>query len=169
MAKKSRPQKRDGDDGSEDEAPRKKRGQPTDFKGQRLDFLTEKIPDYLAAAQIKGKESNKSGLPVFWAKLFAEYWDKFPWDLPFDKDPDPNAPPIPPPETAEEAFASLGLNLTPEESERKSQIQKDMKGVRLDCLFFFSFLLTDSCFTENQKMVFAEASGWNGDPGQPVL
>jgi hypothetical protein len=147
MAKKTRKHDdEDDNDKDQNDVPRKKRGQPTDFKGQHLEFLTDKIPDYLAAAKIKGKEAKKSGLPVFWMELFHEYWVQFPWDLPFDKDPDPSASLVPSPGSAEEGITSSGPSLTPEESEKKSKIKKDMKGVHLDCLFVF-ILVADSRFT----------------------
>ncbi|KAJ7814387.1 hypothetical protein B0H14DRAFT_2604147 [Mycena olivaceomarginata] len=63
------------------------------------------------------------GLSTFQASFFDDYWKCFLWDLPFDVDPNPNAPPLPPPQTAEEAFVLLGMNLTKEESARKSKIR----------------------------------------------
>jgi hypothetical protein len=124
---------------AKDDVPPKKRGQPTDFKGQRLDFLTSRIPDYVEAVKKKGTSEGKTkGLSTFWASFFDDYWKRFPWELPFDVDPDPNAPPLPPPQTAEEAFASLGMNLTEEESARKTKIQTDTKAVR-QRLFFFGW------------------------------
>ncbi|KAF8166733.1 hypothetical protein K438DRAFT_1774900 [Mycena galopus ATCC 62051] len=106
----------------------KKRGQESDFKGQHLKFLTEKIPDYIAASKPRGKKEAKTeGLPVFWAGFFAEYWTRFPWDLPLDKEPNPNVNP-PVLVTADDLFTALGLNLSKEEQDRKSQIQKETKA-----------------------------------------
>jgi hypothetical protein len=127
--------KKSADDNNNGDAPAKKRGQPTDFKGLRLQFLTENIPAYITASKKKGtKENKEEGLPSFWPNLFAEYWKHFPWDLPFEVDPDPDASP-PPPETAEEACEPLKLlpeeiERKREEEERKSKIQTDMKGIR---------------------------------------
>ncbi|KAF8218388.1 hypothetical protein K438DRAFT_1747552 [Mycena galopus ATCC 62051] len=77
---KSKSQQNDASSDAPD-SPRKKWGQPSDFKGARLTFLTEKIPH-----------------------------------------------PPPPPQTAEEAFASLGMNLTKEEAAKKTKIQTDTKA-----------------------------------------
>ncbi|KAF8134148.1 hypothetical protein K438DRAFT_1997808 [Mycena galopus ATCC 62051] len=100
-----------------------------------LEFLTQKIPEYIAVSKIKkGRESKTDGLQAFWTAFFEEYWKKFPWDLPFDEEPDPDAVPPPPPQTADEAFTLLGLNLTEEEATRKAKIQKDMKG-KVKCWF----------------------------------
>ncbi|KAJ7753700.1 hypothetical protein B0H14DRAFT_3512712 [Mycena olivaceomarginata] len=71
------------------------------------------------------REAKTEGLAPFWTNLFKEYWKLFPWDLPLDQDPVPNAPPPPPdlePQTAEEAL---------EQAERKSQVQKKIKEVVL--------------------------------------
>jgi hypothetical protein len=118
------------DDATED-APRKKHGQPSNFTGARLAFLTEHIPEYLAASKKKGKDAKTEGLAAFWPGFFANYWTCFPWDLPFNQDPHPDAPPPAPLDTAEDVFAALGLNLTPEEEEQKSKIQTETKGVRI--------------------------------------
>ncbi|KAJ7833719.1 hypothetical protein B0H14DRAFT_3462539 [Mycena olivaceomarginata] len=101
---------------------RKNAGSLATSKGPRLDFLTSKIPEYIEASKKKyGKEAKTEGLAPFWTNLFKEYWKLFPWDLPLDQDPVPNAPPPPPdlePQTAEEAL---------EQAERKSQVQKKIK------------------------------------------
>ncbi|KAJ7801208.1 hypothetical protein B0H14DRAFT_3489898 [Mycena olivaceomarginata] len=110
---------------------RKKRGQPSVFKGARFDFLTSKIPLYIDASKKKsGKEAKTEGLAPFWADLFKEYWERFPWDLPLDQDPVPDPAPLPDldPQTAEEAVEALGAPLSPEESERKSKVQNEIKG-----------------------------------------
>ncbi|KAF8157580.1 hypothetical protein K438DRAFT_1777216 [Mycena galopus ATCC 62051] len=104
-------------------------GAPSDFKGQHLTFLTEKIPDYIAAAKRRGtKEAKTEGLVVFWAMLFADYWSRFPVPSVIV--------------TAEDVFTALGLNLTDEEQDHKTKIQKDTK---------------------------AAASRGNGYPREPVL
>ncbi|KAF8177189.1 hypothetical protein K438DRAFT_1770283 [Mycena galopus ATCC 62051] len=89
MAKSKTKQRKKGDDSkraeepNSDDAPSKKRGQPSDFKGARLKFLTERIPDYVAASKKKGTSAAKTeGLVAFWPKLFEEYWTRFPWRLP---------------------------------------------------------------------------------------
>ncbi|KAF8174315.1 hypothetical protein K438DRAFT_1980334 [Mycena galopus ATCC 62051] len=73
------------------------------------------------------KESKTEGLTVFWAQFFETYWKKFPWKLSLEEEPDPNAPEVPPPQTADEAFAALGLNLSKEEADAKSKIQIETK------------------------------------------
>ncbi|KAJ7807693.1 hypothetical protein B0H14DRAFT_2609484 [Mycena olivaceomarginata] len=132
MAKKTKKRvstREDHSDSDNDDAQPKKRGQVSDFTGQHLAFLTENIPAYIAASKKKsGKEAKTEGLAPFWADLFAVYWTRFPWNLPFDQDPDPNAVPPPPPETAEELLAAQGRELTPEEEEAKANIQEHMKG-----------------------------------------
>jgi hypothetical protein len=88
----------DSDNDSDHTHEPKKRGQPSNFTGQRLAFLTENIPAYIAASKKKsGKEAKTEGLAPFWAQLFTVYWTCFPWDLLFDQDPDPDAVPPPPP------------------------------------------------------------------------
>jgi hypothetical protein len=120
------------------DAPPKKRGQASDSAGACLAFLQSQLPGYVAASKLKGtSEAKTDGFGVFWGKLFHAYWEKFPWDLPLDQEPDPNVLPPPPPQTAEEAFASLGLNLSPEETKRKGKIQKDTKAVSLSPSLFF--------------------------------
>ncbi|KAF8170032.1 hypothetical protein K438DRAFT_1982930 [Mycena galopus ATCC 62051] len=110
------------------EAPRKKRGQESHFKGARLEFMTENIPGYIAAAKKRGtKESKTEGLTVFWAQFFETYWKKFPWKPSLEEELDPNAPEAPPPQTADEAFAALGLNLSKEEADAKSKVQIETK------------------------------------------
>ncbi|KAJ7312230.1 hypothetical protein DFH08DRAFT_822266 [Mycena albidolilacea] len=124
---------------SDDNAPQKKCGQPSIFKGARFDFLTSKIPEYIDTSKKKsGKEAKTEGLAPFWADLFEEYWEHFPWDLPLDQDPIPDAVPLPDldPQTAEEAVEALGAPLSPEESERKSKVQNEIKGV-VHIFFFF--------------------------------
>ncbi|KAJ7721061.1 hypothetical protein DFH07DRAFT_784217 [Mycena maculata] len=110
------------------DAPPKKRGSPSDIQGQHLAFLTERIPDYMAASK-KGRKKNDRELTKFWRTLFFDYWRKFPWQLKLTEEP---------PEAAEEekkleeggaeaAFTALDLDLTPEEMEEKSKVQKETK------------------------------------------
>ncbi|KAJ7810827.1 hypothetical protein B0H14DRAFT_3480227 [Mycena olivaceomarginata] len=82
----------------------KKRGSASDFQGSRHEFLTLKIPEYIAAGKKKGKEAKTEGLEVFWAELFNEYFRLYLWDLPLDQEPEPNA------------------------SERKGKTKKDLKA-----------------------------------------
>jgi hypothetical protein len=113
----------------------KKRGSASDFQGSRHEFLTSKILEYIAAGKKKGKEAKTEGLGVFWAELFNEYFRLYPWDLPLDQEPEPNAVPVPPPQTAEEVFDQMGFNDSPEESERKGKTKKDLKAVRTNSYF----------------------------------
>ncbi|KAF8184375.1 hypothetical protein K438DRAFT_1766448 [Mycena galopus ATCC 62051] len=121
-----------GDDKNEDNEKKlkKKRGQASDFKGARLEFLTSKIPEYLAAGKRRGKEVKTDGFPVFWPQLFAEYWRRFPWDLPLDKEPDPGTGEgeEPAPNTPDDVFEALGLNMTEEEQEKRGKIQTELKA-----------------------------------------
>ncbi|KAJ7872516.1 hypothetical protein B0H14DRAFT_3438894 [Mycena olivaceomarginata] len=93
-------------------------------------FLDRNIPTYITASKKKsGKEAKTEGLAPFWAQLFVVYWTRFPWDLPFDQDPDPDTVPPPPPKTVEEeVLTAQKRELTPEEEVAKAKIQKDMKG-----------------------------------------
>ncbi|KAJ6458761.1 hypothetical protein C8R45DRAFT_942597 [Mycena sanguinolenta] len=77
----------------DDDVPRKKRGNPGDFKGQRLEFLTSLVPEYLEYAK-RGKGKNKSGagpadVRAFWPAFFHDYWEKFDWRLSLDEEPLP--------------------------------------------------------------------------------
>lgn len=105
-------------DNMTEDTPCKKRGQPSDFMGAQLEFLTDHVADYLAASRIKGKDAKTDGLVAFWPRLFAKYWRCFPWNLPFDQDPDPDtlADTLDADDT-EDAFEPLEENLTPEERE----------------------------------------------------
>ncbi|KAF8212567.1 hypothetical protein K438DRAFT_1751012 [Mycena galopus ATCC 62051] len=112
-------------------APRKKRGQESHFKGARLQFMTEQVPAYIAASKKKGtKEFKTEGLTAFWSEFFDEYWKKFPWRLSLKEELDPNTLVAPPPQTAADAFEALGLNLSKEESDMKSEIQSDEAAVK---------------------------------------
>lgn len=168
MGRKAAKPKRTDD--SDDDAPKRKRGQASNFKGARFEFLTSKIPEYIAASQKKsGKEAKTEGLAAFWPQLFAEYWALFPWNLPLDQDPNPSAAPAPEPQTVEEAEEALNPTiLSPEESERKSKIQKDIKGVGSH--FSISRQKTSLIDrAENQEMVLLPAVERHWDPREPVL
>jgi hypothetical protein len=122
----------DSDANSDDDAPQKKRGQPSDFAGQRLAFLTSKIPEYVAASKKKGTKFAKTeGLRAFWPKVFDEYWARFPWDLPLTVEPDeatlptPDANAAPPETTTDDA-----LDEDTPDSDPKSKVIKDTKAVR---------------------------------------
>lgn len=65
---------------------KKKPGNPGDFHGQRLAFLESKYGTYrLASAQGTNavREWYRDG-------LFPEWWDRFHWSLPLDREPSPN-------------------------------------------------------------------------------
>ncbi|KAJ7840330.1 hypothetical protein B0H14DRAFT_2587555 [Mycena olivaceomarginata] len=93
----------------------KKRGQASDFQGSREVFLSSKK---------KGLEAKTDGLRVFWSNLFDEYFKVYPWDLPLDQEPDPNAIPVRLPDTAEEALDQMGFNDSPEDKERQGKAKK---------------------------------------------
>ncbi|KAJ7206094.1 hypothetical protein GGX14DRAFT_568555 [Mycena pura] len=130
MAKNKRVDKKrdeDSDANSDDDTPQKKRGQPSDFAGQRLAFLTSKIAEYVVASKKKGTKLAKTeGLRAFWPKLFDEYWARFPWDLPLTVEPDGatlDANAAPPETTADDA-----LHEDTPESDPKSKVMKDTKA-----------------------------------------
>ncbi|KAJ7204808.1 hypothetical protein GGX14DRAFT_398144 [Mycena pura] len=127
-AKKKNTKRAEDLESDADEGPLK-RGQPSDFKGQRLKFLQDNIPAYIEASKYnKSPESKKSkGTRAWFPIFFAQYWEKFPWRLPFDEDPPPAGPPAML-DTAEDGFTALDVNLTPEEEERKAATQKEIKG-----------------------------------------
>ncbi|KAJ7740503.1 hypothetical protein B0H14DRAFT_3515533 [Mycena olivaceomarginata] len=115
------------------DAPRKKHGSPSDFAGQRLQFLTAKIPEYIAASKKKkGSLAKTEGLKPFWATLFNAYWKRFPWDLPLDQDPAPEVPSL-----NEDADTTAAPNqdteeqdteeVDSEESDWKEKVMKDIK------------------------------------------
>ncbi|KAJ7179968.1 hypothetical protein C8R43DRAFT_1117312 [Mycena crocata] len=104
----------------EQQGPPRKRGCPSDFKGARLTFMLPRLAGYIKASR-GGKKSTKQ----FWRDFFFDYWREFPWRLPFDEDPVPGT--VNNPETAEEAFKALDLDLSEAEAARKSKIQTDTK------------------------------------------
>jgi hypothetical protein len=109
--------------------PPKKRGQPSDFKGARLEFLTEHIPEYIDYSTNKrDKDGKKIGTREFYDTFFPRYWRKFPWRLGLEEEPSDE--PEQPPQNAEEAFKALDLELTPEEEAKKSKVQIETKKVR---------------------------------------
>ncbi|KDQ31341.1 hypothetical protein PLEOSDRAFT_1102316 [Pleurotus ostreatus PC15] len=63
---------------------KKKRGNRGDFHGQRLEFLEANLPNY----QRVSKEGKVR--PWFNDVLFPEYWAKFHWSLPLEKEPSPS-------------------------------------------------------------------------------
>jgi hypothetical protein len=136
MARNKKQDGKTNDDAGD--APRKKRGSPSDFAGQRLDFLTAKIPEYIAASKKKkGPLAKTEGLKTFWSELFDVYWKKFPVDLPLDQEPvrslDADADATPGPMTTEEAFTALGLDQETEEPARKDKVMKETKDVSARC------------------------------------
>ncbi|KAJ7231230.1 hypothetical protein C8J57DRAFT_1533846 [Mycena rebaudengoi] len=68
----------------ESDAP-KKRGNKGDFHGQHEEFLISRLDDYLEV-------SKKKTTPVFFSKLFFNYWLRFPWTLAIDEEPTSETP-----------------------------------------------------------------------------
>lgn len=64
-----------------------KRGNPGTFKGSRLLFLVEEFSEYRKAAK-------KRKYSAFWRRVLALYWDKFPWWLPLDAEPEGDLVPL---------------------------------------------------------------------------
>ncbi|KAJ7355974.1 hypothetical protein DFH08DRAFT_803898 [Mycena albidolilacea] len=125
MAKnKKRVDKGDTNSDNDAQPQQKKRGSSSDFAGQRLVFLTSKIPEYVGASKKKGTKLAKTeGLRVFWPKVFQAYWDKFPWDLPLTEEPDAATLPAPDANTAPPEENTVDED-TPE-SDHKSKVMKD--------------------------------------------
>ncbi|KAJ6463068.1 hypothetical protein C8R47DRAFT_1080103, partial [Mycena vitilis] len=101
------------------DAPRRKRGSPSDFQGSRLEFMQSRIPEYL-------KASKKKTTRDFWAEFMHDYWRLYPWRVPLDQEPPPGADL--PPKDAEAAFKALDKDLTEEEEEEKSRVQTHTKA-----------------------------------------
>ncbi|KAJ7200382.1 hypothetical protein GGX14DRAFT_572132 [Mycena pura] len=76
--------------------PRKKPGKPSDFQGQRVEFLLAFYPMYADASK-RGKTRT------IWKDFFVSYWSRFPWRLPLTQDPDPTDYALPPENEEEEA------------------------------------------------------------------
>ncbi|KAJ7727089.1 hypothetical protein B0H16DRAFT_1735355 [Mycena metata] len=107
----------------------KKRGNTTDLSAGRLKFLQTRLPQYVEASK-KNKsksERRKSGTNVFWPTLFHDYWQEFPWKLPIGEDPEPRDKDAVEevPADAEAAFEALGLNLSPEEEDKKAAVMQE--------------------------------------------
>jgi hypothetical protein len=105
--------------------PPKKRGNPSQFSASRLEFLQDRIPEYL-------RHSKKKTTDEFWADLMHDYWRKFPWRVPLLEEPPPPDPEaaVATSAEAEAAFKALDRNLTDEEHAMKSNIQKETKKLR---------------------------------------
>ncbi|KAJ7443316.1 hypothetical protein FB451DRAFT_1413802 [Mycena latifolia] len=50
------------------------------LQGQRADFLSSKINEFFESLR-------DHRLRKFWTKLYAQYWEIFPWRLPVDEEP----------------------------------------------------------------------------------
>ncbi|KAL7279945.1 hypothetical protein ACG7TL_006356 [Trametes sanguinea] len=59
-----------------------KRGNRGLFHGARDTFLAEHLPNFVKLKGAARKAQNE-----FWRTLFQEYWDKWPWYVPLDKEP----------------------------------------------------------------------------------
>jgi hypothetical protein len=60
-------------------AAKKKRGAACAFVGKHFEFLMGNVPLYV-------KKSKAKKTPEMWGPLFVDYWEAFPWRLPFDQD-----------------------------------------------------------------------------------
>jgi hypothetical protein len=97
---------------------RKKRGSRGAFQGQRLAFLTEFMPKYIAKS--KNKTRSKRGTEDnVWDEIFVAYWTAFPWRLPLGQDP-----------LDDGVDYALALQ-DDEERERKSKLITQTEDVRL--------------------------------------
>lgn len=80
----------------------------SDFVGQRLDFVTSKLPGFLEKRAATGGQKPRRGSGYSpWDDIMPPYWAKFGWRLPFTQEP-PNDPEeaaayARPPENDEEA------------------------------------------------------------------
>ncbi|KAI9056789.1 hypothetical protein FKP32DRAFT_1681955 [Trametes sanguinea] len=67
-----------------------KAGNQGTFHGPRHDFLAEYLPAF-----IKLKGAARAQQKEFWQKLYSAYWQKWPWYVPHDKEPEDGEWPIP--------------------------------------------------------------------------
>ncbi|KAJ6594868.1 hypothetical protein B0H19DRAFT_1057087 [Mycena capillaripes] len=100
--------------GEEDAQP-KKQGNPSNFKGSPLEFLTQHIPDYM-----EHSKKGKNGMHVSVANPSERRGS-----------PAPDVEPVP--KDTEPVFKALDLDLTLEEAEEKSSIQAETKNCWLGC------------------------------------
>ncbi|KAJ7770672.1 hypothetical protein B0H16DRAFT_1452097 [Mycena metata] len=103
----------------------KKRGNPSDFKGARLEFL-------LAHLDVYAEHSKKKTLADFLPSLFHDYWCLYHWTLLLNEDPPPGCSLAP--EEAETAFKVRNTDLSEDEMGRKPKVQNDLKG-KIKCWF----------------------------------
>ncbi|KAJ3019455.1 hypothetical protein NUW54_g75 [Trametes sanguinea] len=64
---------------------KKKGGKPGNqglFHGPRAAFLSEYMPRF-----VKLKNGARKAQDIFWRDLFGEYWQRWPWQVPLDKEP----------------------------------------------------------------------------------
>ncbi|KAJ6524060.1 hypothetical protein DFH09DRAFT_1329587 [Mycena vulgaris] len=114
---------------SAEDALKKKRGSPSDFKGVWMLFLTAHLPAYKEHSKKNTTpEFWRDFFPKFWRDFIPKYWRKFPWRLPLTEELPADKEPEPIPGTAEDAFKALDLHLSEEEDERKTKIQSDTKA-----------------------------------------
>ncbi|KAJ7512299.1 hypothetical protein B0H11DRAFT_2214103 [Mycena galericulata] len=83
MPKNTKSKKKSSKD---DDTPPKKRGQPSEFQGSRLAFMTARLDDYM-------KYSKDHNTRSFWPPFFHAYWREFPWRVPLNEEPPPPPPP----------------------------------------------------------------------------
>ena len=83
----------------------KKPGRKCQIVGERAKFVDERFDEFLEV--YRGDRGDQNS---YWDKFFKEYWAAFPWNLPFDADPNPDL--YPPPQETDE---------TPEIVEKKTK------------------------------------------------
>ncbi|KAF8195141.1 hypothetical protein K438DRAFT_1968472 [Mycena galopus ATCC 62051] len=85
---------------------------------------------WCATEKKKQKVVKPDGFPVFWPALFTEYWQRLPWHLPINQEPEPATGEGEecPPDTADDTLNALGLNLTKEELDPKGKIPTELKA-----------------------------------------
>ena len=66
--------------------PAKKRGVKSKFVGERHEFIQANMEALRVARQARKRPLQDA----FWERFFADYWAKFNWQLPLDKDPQPD-------------------------------------------------------------------------------
>lgn len=88
-----------------------KPGNRSTFHGGRAEFLRSHLPVFV---DLKGK--SRKAQNKFWHAVFAEYWQKWPWEVPLDKEPD------------EGDWSSLDTSI-PEVLELKGEVIKKTQNV----------------------------------------
>lgn len=90
-----------------------KPGSPSSFSAERLALFEQYQPEFNKLIKHSRTEQNK-----FWARLFKDYWEQFPYTVPLKEEPSDSTWPLP----DEEVF-------TDEQREAKGKVVADVTAV----------------------------------------